>query len=66
MISLDKWMILTPLQKFTKNVEDLGKLIVAKCFEKLSKSNKLLNLVTLPTGSIITTILTILLAVLLM
>ena len=30
-------MILTPLQKLTKNVEDLGKLIVAKCFEKLPK-----------------------------
>ena len=28
-------MILTPLQKLTKNVEDLGKLIVVKCFEKL-------------------------------
>ena len=42
-------MILTPLQKLTKNVEDSGKLIVAKCFEKLScpKSNKLPNLVTL-------------------
>ena len=37
MISLEKWMILTPLQKLTKNVEDLGKLIVAKCFEKLPK-----------------------------
>ena len=37
MVSLEKWMILTPLQKLTKNVEDLGKLIVAKCFEKLPK-----------------------------
>ena len=35
MISLEKWMILTPLQKLTKKVEDLSKLIVAKCFEKL-------------------------------
>ena len=30
-------MILTPLQKLPKNVEDLGKLIVAKGFEKLVK-----------------------------
>ena len=26
-----------PLQTLTKNVEDLGKLIVAKCYEKLPK-----------------------------
>ena len=37
MVLLEKWMILTPLQKLPKNVEDLGKLIVAKDFEKLSK-----------------------------
>ena len=30
-------MILTPLQKLTKNGEDWGKLIVAKCFKKLHK-----------------------------
>ena len=30
-------MFLTHLQKLTKNVEDLGKLIIAKCFEKLTK-----------------------------
>ena len=30
MISLEKLRILTPLQKFPKNVRDLGKLIVAK------------------------------------
>ena len=30
-------MILTPLQKLPKNVRDLGKLIVAKGFENLSK-----------------------------
>ena len=30
-----------------KNVRDLGKIIVAKGFEKLPKSNKLRNLVTL-------------------
>ena len=37
MISLEKWYILTPLQKLPKNVEDLGILIVAKCFKKLPK-----------------------------
>ena len=37
MISLEKLMILTPLQKMTKNVGDLGKLIAAKGFKKLPK-----------------------------
>ena len=37
MISLEKLKILTPLQKLLKNVEDLGKLIVAKVFKKLPK-----------------------------
>ena len=37
MISLEKLMILTPLQKLPKNVGDLGKLIVAKGFEKVPK-----------------------------
>ena len=37
MISLEKWSILTPLQKLPKNMEDLGKLIVAKGFKKLLK-----------------------------
>ena len=37
MISLEKWKILSPLQKLPKNVEDLGKLIVAKGFKKLPK-----------------------------
>ena len=37
MISLEKLMILTPLQKLPKNVGDLGKLIVATRFEKLHK-----------------------------
>ena len=37
MISLEKWMMLTHLQKLPKNVEDLGKLIVAKGFEWLPK-----------------------------
>ena len=40
-------MILTPLQKLPKNVGDLGKFIVAKCFEWLPKVQKLPNLVTL-------------------
>ena len=34
-------MILTPLQKLTKNVGDLGKFIVAKCFELLPKVQKI-------------------------
>ena len=46
MISLEKLKILAPLQKLPKNVGYLGKLIVAKGFEKLPKSNKLPNLVT--------------------
>ena len=37
MISLEKLKILAPLQKFPQNVWDLGKLIVAKGFEKLAK-----------------------------
>ena len=37
MISLEKWTILTPLQKLPNNVRDLGKLIVAKGFEKVPK-----------------------------
>ena len=37
MISLEKLKILTPLQKLPKNVKDLGKLIVAKGFEKFPK-----------------------------
>ena len=34
-------MILTPLQKLHKNVGDLGKFIVAKCFEWLPKVQKI-------------------------
>ena len=34
-------MILTPLQKLTKNVGDLGKFFVAKCFELLPKVQKI-------------------------
>ena len=37
MISLEKLMILRPLQKLPQNVGDLGKFIVAKCFELLPK-----------------------------
>ena len=37
MISLEKWYILTPLQKLPKNVGNLGKLIFAKGFNKLPK-----------------------------
>ena len=32
MISLEIWYILTPLQKFPKNVGDLSKLIIAEGF----------------------------------
>ena len=34
---IEKLKILTPLEKLSKNVGDLGKLIVAKGFEKLPK-----------------------------
>ena len=37
MISLEKWKILTTLQKLPKNVGNLAKLIVATGFEKLPK-----------------------------
>ena len=37
MIALEKWKILTPLQKLPKNVGDLGKLIGSKGFKKLHK-----------------------------
>ena len=36
-ISLEKFKILTPLQKLPKKVVDLGKLVVAKSFEMLPK-----------------------------
>ena len=48
MISLEKWNILTPLQKFPKHAGNLGKMIVATSFEKLPKvCNKSPNLVPL-------------------
>ena len=37
MISLVKLKVLTTLQKLPKNVGDLGKIIVATGFEKLTK-----------------------------
>ena len=37
MISREKWMILTTLQKLPNNVGDLGKIIVAAGFEWLPK-----------------------------
>ena len=37
MISLEKWMILPPLQKLPKNMRDFGKFIVAKGFKNLPK-----------------------------
>ena len=37
MIPLEKWKILTPLQKLPENVGDLAKKIVATGFEKLPK-----------------------------
>ena len=40
-ISIEKLMILTPLQNLPKNVRDLGKLIVAKGFKKWSKVQKI-------------------------
>ena len=46
MISLEKWMILTPLQKLPNNMGNLGKIIVAASFELLPKWKKSPNLVT--------------------
>ena len=41
MISLEKLKILTHLQKLPNNVEDLSKIIVAKCFEWFPKVLKI-------------------------
>ena len=41
MISLEKLMILTPLQKLPNNGGDLGKIIVATNFEWLPKMRKI-------------------------
>ena len=48
MISIEKWMILKPLQKLPSNVGHLDKIIVATGFEWLPKVQKTPNLVTLP------------------
>ena len=40
-ISIEKWTILTPLQKLPNNVDDLGLIIVATGFEKLPKVQKI-------------------------
>ena len=37
MISLEKWKILSPLQKLPNNVGNLGKLIIATSFKNLPK-----------------------------
>ena len=48
MISVEKLIILTPLQKLSNNVSNLGKIIVATSFECLPKKQKKSpNLVTL-------------------
>ena len=47
MISLEKGMILAPLQKLLNNVVNLGKIFVATGFELLPKVKKSPNLVTL-------------------
>ena len=41
MISLEKYQVLTPLQKFPKNVANLGKLVAAKGFKKLPKGQQI-------------------------
>ena len=41
MISLEKGMMLTPLEKLPSNVGDLGKIIVATGFEWLPKVQKI-------------------------
>ena len=41
MISLEKWIILAPLQKLPNNVGNLGKIIVATGFELLPKVQKI-------------------------
>ena len=41
LISIEKRIILTPLQKLPKNVKHLGKLIVAKGFKELPKVQKI-------------------------
>ena len=52
MISLEKGMILAPLQKLLNNVVNLGKIFVATGFELLPKVKKSPNLVTLNVADI--------------
>ena len=52
MISQEKLMILTSLQKLLNNVGNLGKIIIAAGFEWLPKVQKSPNLVTLIGDSI--------------
>ena len=52
MVSQEKWMIFTSLQKLPKNGEDWGKLFVAKGFKRLPQVQKSPNLVTLFTNTI--------------
>ena len=48
MISIEKWKIVTPLQKLPKIVGNLGKIIVSpQALKSCPKCNKLPNLVTL-------------------
>ena len=47
MISVEKWKILTPFQKLSKNVGDLGKLMLPQALKSCPKCNKLPNQVTL-------------------
>ena len=49
MNTLEKWKFLTSLQKLPKNLDDLGKIIVATGLEQLPKVQKIPNMVTLPT-----------------
>ena len=51
MILLEKFKVLTPLQKMPKNVGGLGKLIVAKGLKSCPKYNISPNLVTLEVSS---------------
>ena len=41
MISIESWIILTPLQKLPNNVGNLGKIIVATGFEWLPKVQRI-------------------------
>ena len=43
MISLEKWMMLAPLQKLGNNVCNLGKIFVATGFELLPKVQKIVQ-----------------------